>query len=334
MRQLLERGRTAKPALISINRASCRGMGRLNRAAMRIALTAIASLLLAACAIGTSEDDNDRFPTSSSYPAGTMERTEFVAGVAEGWRISALQTPERPDATWKVVIITGTPSWSEYWAPTIAGLPQTRELIVADRPGFRDSEPQDAVPDLVTQAEALAPMLEAREGQRVLLVGQSFGAPVATLMAERYADRVDAVVLMSAYFGDRGPTARRMIGAGQLFHGLLPRDLKNSISEVTAQTDQLPVVWAALRGLRQPIVFVHGDADTFVPLEADQRIAAEYGHTLVTVPAGDHFLNACCVPALLAAFEQAISEAEGQSAAQPPAAQPTDPDPAGGPSLR
>jgi pimeloyl-ACP methyl ester carboxylesterase len=281
---------------------------------------AVLALAASACAIGTAEDDNERFPTSSSYPPGTMERVEFIAGVPEGWRISALQTPERPDATWKVVIITGTPSWSEYWAPTIAGLPSTRELIVADRPGFRSSEPHDAVRDLATQADALAPMLEARDGQRVLLVGQSFGAPVATLIASRYADQVDAVVLVSAYFGDRGPTARRMFGAGRLLRGVLPRDLKNSITEVTAQTEQLPAVWSALRGLDQPIVFVHGDDDTFVPLEADQRIAAEYGHTLIRVSGGDHFLNACCVPALLAAFEQAIDEAEGREEAQPPSA--------------
>lgn len=301
---------------------------------MRTAFLILATLLLTACAIGTAEDDNDRFPTSSSYPPGTMERIEFTAGVPERWRISALQTPARADATWKVVIITGTPSWSEYWAPTIAALPQTREMIVADRPGFRSSEPQTAVRDLAKQADALAPMLERRPGQRVLLVGQSFGAPVATLMAQRYPDRVDAVVLVSAYFGDRGPTARRMFGAGRIFQAMLPRDLKNSISEVTAQTDQLPAVWTALRGLRQPIVFIHGDADTFVPLEADQRIAAEYGHTLITVPEGDHFLNACCVPALLGAFEQAISEAEGREAAQPPTTQPADPDPSGGPQIQ
>lgn len=301
---------------------------------MRVFLSIIAALALSACAIGTSEDENDRFPTSSAYPEGTMERVTFTAGVPEGWRISALRTPERADATWKVVIITGTPSWSEYWAPTIAGLPPTREMIVADRPGFRDSQPEDAVRDLAKQADALAPMLEARPGQRVLLVGQSFGAPLATLMAARYPDRVDAIVLVSAYFGDRGPTARRMFGAGRIFQGMLPRDLKNSIAEVTAQTDQLPAVWTALRGLQQPVVFIHGDADTFVPLEADQRIAAEYGHTLITVPGGDHFLNACCVPALLGAFEQAIAEAEGRESAQPPAMQAADPDPAGGPALR
>jgi pimeloyl-ACP methyl ester carboxylesterase len=292
------------------------------------------TLVLSACAIGTAEDDNDRFPTSSSYPAGTMERIDFTAGVPEGWRISALRTPERPDASWKVVIVTGTPSWSEYWAPTIAGLPDTREIIVADRPGFRTSEPEGAVRELAKQADALAPMLEARPGQRVLVVGQSFGAPVATLMAQRYPDRVDALVMVSPYFGDRGPTARRMIGVGRTFHGVLPRDMRNSITEVVAQTEQLPTVWSALQGLDQPIVFVHGDNDTFVPLEASRRIAAEYGHTLVTVPAGDHFLNACCVPALLAAFEQAIAEAEGREGAAPPAARSADPDPRGGSALQ
>ena len=291
-------------------------------------------LALTACSIGAAEDNNERFPTSSAYPPGTMERTEFTAGVPEGWRISALQTPARPDATWKVVIITGTPSWSEYWAPTIAGLPATREMIVADRPGFRGSEPETAVRELAKQAEALAPMLEAREGQRVLLVGQSFGAPVATLMAAQHPDQVDALVLVSAYFGDRGPTARRLFGAGRLAQGVLPRDLRNSVAEVTAQTEQLPVVWTAFQGLNQPIVFVHGDADTFVPLEADQRIAAEYGHAMVTVPGGDHFLNACCVPVLLATFEQAIAEAEGRAAPAAPPGPTNAPDPAGGPTLR
>jgi pimeloyl-ACP methyl ester carboxylesterase len=275
---------------------------------MRTLLLSFGLLVLAACAAAPAEDD--RFPTSSNYPPGTMERIDFTAGVPEHWRISALRTPERPAASWKVVIITGTPSWSEYWAPTLAGIPATREMIVADRPGFRTSEPEDAVRDLAKQADALAPMLDAHPGQRVLLVGQSFGAPVATLMAQRHPDKVDAIVLVSAYFGDRGPTARRMFGVGRLVHGMLPRDFRNSISEVSAQSAQLPAVWEALRGLHQPIVFVHGDADSFVPLAADQRIAAEYGHTFVTVPQGDHFLNACCVPALLSAFEQAIAEAE------------------------
>lgn len=288
---------------------------------MRTAMmAAFAALTCAACVNVETENSSQRFPISSDYPAGTMERISFVAPVADHWRISALTTPARPDATWKIVIITGTPSWSEYWAPTIAAAPANREVIVADRPGFAESEPQGAVRDLEAQAEALSPMLEARPGQRVLLIGQSFGAPIATLMAERYHDQVQALVLTSPYFGDRGPTARRMFGVGGLVRPVLPRDFRNAVTELQTQGPQLPDVWSALRTLDQPLVFIHGDNDTFVPLAASQRIASEYNHTLIEVPGGDHFLNACCVPALLGAVEQAIAEAEGRESADPPPA--------------
>ena len=274
-------------------------------------IAAAAALFLQGCAAGAEQQQGgERFPVSSDYPPGTMERTVFAAGVPEGWRISALQSPARPDAAWKIVIVTGTPSWSEYWAPTIAALPATREVIVADRPGFRDSEPRGAVRDLAKQADALSPMLEARPGQRVLLVGQSFGGPVALLMAQRYSEKVQAVLLMSAYFGNGGPTARRLIGAGSVFRPILARDFRNSITELSAQRAQLPGAYTALRALAQPVVFVHGDDDTFVPFSANQEIASEYGRPLITVPGGDHFLNACCVPALIAAMEDAIARAE------------------------
>jgi pimeloyl-ACP methyl ester carboxylesterase len=282
----------------------------------------IAALLLAslaaACSVAAEPSGGERFPVSSSYPPGTMERINFEAGVPEHWRISALRTPVRPNATWKIVIITGSPSWSEFWAPTIAALPANREIIVADRPGFALSEPQTPVREIAKQAEALSPMLEARPGQRVLVLGQSFGAPVATLMAQAHPDKVSALVLASSYFGDPGPTARRLLGVGRVVQPLLGRDLRNSISEVRAQNAQLPAVWDALRGLKQPLIFVHGDADTFVPIASAERIAADYHHTLIPVPGGDHFLNACCVPALLAAIEQAIAEAEGRESADPP----------------
>jgi pimeloyl-ACP methyl ester carboxylesterase len=274
-------------------------------------------LALAAACVATPEPQSGdkRFPVPADYPPGTMEETSFTAGVPEHWRISALRTPDRPDADWKIVIITGTPSWNAFWAPTVAAAPANREVIVANRPGFRDSEPEHAVRDLAKQADALAPMLDARPGQHVLLVGQSFGAPVATLMAERNPDKVDAVLMVSGFFGDLGPTGRRLFGVGRFARPFLSRDLKNSIAEVSAQRAQLPSVFEALGRLRQPVLFIHGDADTFVPLAADQRIADAHGDRLIVAPGGDHFLNACCVPALLDAMEQAITEAETREAA-------------------
>ena len=65
-----------------------------------------------------------------------VRRTSFLSGGGRGWRISALETPRETPAPWRIVVITGAPSWAEYWAETLAELPQDREMIVVDRPGY------------------------------------------------------------------------------------------------------------------------------------------------------------------------------------------------------
>jgi pimeloyl-ACP methyl ester carboxylesterase len=281
---------------------------------------ALFTLALNACA---GHEAQERFPTSRDYSAEVMRRVEHKAAGPAHWRLSSLQTPERTNASWRIVVITGTPSWSEYWAPTIARTPEGREMIVVDRPGFAQSEPREAVADIATQAEALAPLLDGPSGRRIVLVGQSFGAPIATLMAAQHPDRVRALVLTSSFFGERGPTARRLFAVGRVLRPILPRDLRNSVAEVSAQAEQLLPARAALSSLDIPVVFLHGDRDTFVPIEAARRLAAEHNRTLITAAGGDHFLNACCADAVLGAIERAISEAESRgTAAQPPTALP------------
>ncbi len=276
--------------------------------------SAVIFVVFAAAALAVAGRSEENGPAKNSA-ANRIEQTTFTAGVPQGWRLSASRTPSRADAEWRIVVVTGTPSVSRYWRRTLASASETRELIVVDRPGFGRSEPRHAVPDLVTQADALAPTIAARPGQHVLLVGQSYGAPVAAIMAHRYADRVDAVVLVSAFFGEQGPAARRLLGIGRSVRPLLSRDLNNSITEISAQNSQLPAAFAALDRLRQPVVFVHGRDDTYVPIAAAQRLSRNFDRPLVEVPAGDHFLQYCCVADLLAAFEQAIAEADRRKSA-------------------
>lgn len=273
-------------------------------------LAIAAAFALASCAMKSDEDK--RFPTSKDFPATMMGRSSFTAGGALGWRISSLSTPSR-DAPWRVVVITGTPSWSEYWAPTLAKLPETREMIVADRPGFGQSEPQEAVPIIAQQAAALAPMLDGPPGQKVVLIGQSYGAPIASLIASERPDKVRALVLMSGFFGTPGSTAKRLMGLGAVAGPLLPRDLKNALAEVRGQQKQLPNIRKALSELQIPVIVLHGAKDTFVPPEAARALAASVNARYVEVPIGDHFLNACCVTDVLGAVETAIAASEAGS---------------------
>src|SRR5215471_5424463 len=106
-------------------------------------------------------------PTSANFPDTVIRRTSFMAGGGHGWRISALETPRETPPPWKIVVITGAPSWAEYWAETMAELRGDRQMVVVDRPGYAGSEPVHPVTDIRLQAEALAPILDVPRGQKV-----------------------------------------------------------------------------------------------------------------------------------------------------------------------
>jgi pimeloyl-ACP methyl ester carboxylesterase len=249
-------------------------------------------------------------PTSADYPDHQVRRTSFEAGGGHGWRISALVTPREAPAPWKIVVITGAPSWAEYWAEFMAELPQDREMIVVDRPGYAASEPMHPVTDIRVQAQALAPVLTAARGQRVMLVGQSYGAAIASLMADANPAQVESLVLLSGFFGEPGPTARWLIEVGSKTLKIIPRDLRHAVIEASGQKPQLAHAKQALRRLTIPIHMIHGDQDDFAPIEAAERLAAETVTRrpirFIRTAGANHFLNDGPAEQLLAALESCI----------------------------
>jgi pimeloyl-ACP methyl ester carboxylesterase len=248
-----------------------------------------------ACLESTAQGRTEHRPTSADFPDSVVRRVTFTAGGGLGWKLSALTTPRPSPTPWKVVVITGTPSWAEYWAPVMAALPPDREMVVVDRPGFAGSEPLTAVPDLTVQAAALSPVLQAAPGQRVLLVGQSYGAAIAALMAAGRPKTLGGLVLLSAYLGELGPTARWLVGLGSHASTVAPRDLRNAIAEVTLQRNQVEVMRRELPKVLVPIHFVHGELDDFAPIGAVRKMTSEIRARrpiqLTSVADANHFLN-------------------------------------------
>jgi pimeloyl-ACP methyl ester carboxylesterase len=263
-----------------------------------------------ACLDAAIRHRTEHVPTDLIYPESVVRRTSFIAGGGLGWRIAALETPRATPAPWKIVVITGAPSWAEYWSPVLAALPLDREMIVVSRPGFGGSEPTICVGDIRIQAQALSPALDVAPGQKILLVGQSYGAAIATLMAELRPHAVSGVVLLSSFLGEAGPTARWLVETGSRVLTLIPRDLRNAVLEVSNQAVQLGHMRAALRRITVPVHVLHGDRDDFAPIALAEQLArdgrARRPIRFQVVPGADHFMTDGPVDELVACLEACI----------------------------
>jgi pimeloyl-ACP methyl ester carboxylesterase len=264
-----------------------------------------------ACLDAALRHRDEHVPTELIYPESVVRRTSFIAGGGLGWRIAALETPRETPAPWKIIVITGAPSWAEYWTPVLAALPPDREMMVVSRPGFGGSEPAICVGDIRIQAQALAPALDtAAPGQKILLVGQSYGAAIATLMAELRPNKVAGVVLLSSFLGEAGPTARWLVETGAKVLPFIPRDLRHAVMEVSNQASQLHHMRAALKRLHVPVHVLHGDKDDFAPIELAETLARETRARrpirFQVVPGADHFLTDGPVDELVAYLEACI----------------------------
>ena len=91
----------------------------------------------------------DKKPLSLFYPEDQVRRVTSSTRVSDlGWKLTAVETPRDKPAPYRFVVIAGSPSWSEYWAEFLSNLPQDREMIVVDRPGFGASGPKTPVHDI------------------------------------------------------------------------------------------------------------------------------------------------------------------------------------------
>ena len=250
-----------------------------------------------------------------------VRRIAFTAGGGLGWSLSALITPRAEPCPLKIVVVPGAPSWSEYWAPVLAALPADREMVVVDRPGFAASEPAACVPDIRMQAAALAPLLEAAPGQKILLVGQSYGAAIATVMAAEHPKSLAGVVLLSSYLGQPGPTARWLVDLGSRVLTLIPArpaqrhpggQQPGRPARPHARGAAPPERAGARHPRRRRRLRAHRTGR-----EAGEELRTRAPIRFVRVPGANHFLNDGPVDVLMGAWNAASRSRRRRSSCRP-----------------
>ena len=176
-------------------------------------------------------------------------------------------------------------SW-RYWMPTMDNLSDRFRTYAFDLWGFGDSDRNPERYDLNAYVTQLDRFMEELGVMKASLVGHSMGAAVAVMFAERYPDRVDRIMAVSAPLAS-GSISKRLIATGgsALIDRMLGRRALVDYQEVeqeATKTDPTAVLSTA-RALDQlnlldvldslettPMLLVYGNKDSFItPLTTD-----------------------------------------------------------------
>jgi pimeloyl-ACP methyl ester carboxylesterase len=198
-----------------------------------------------------------------------------------------------------VIFIHGTPAQAGIWHAQFAKPFPAANLVAIDRPGFGNSTPALKRPGLEHQADVLAALFTNTPPHGTILVGHSYGGPVALLAALKHPDQISGVVLIG---GSVDPAQEKTVLAQRIadwpvFAWLLPRSLRQCNRELLTLRADLLKLQELIPTLRAPVVMLHGGRDRQVPVAnvawlEHELASAGKGHLFTTLvyPDYSHFI--------------------------------------------
>lgn len=209
--------------------------------------------------------------------------------------VEVADDPKRP----LVVFVHGSPGdwrgWSEYLLDK--DLKSSANMIAVDRLGFGGSDRGHFEPSLVVQAKAIAPLLEkVPSGQRVVVVGHSYGGPLAARLAMDYGDKVTDLVILA---GSIDPSQERTawyqyVAEWPPVSWLLPKEILVANREIMALKGELTDMSPLWSKITQRVSVIQGDQDNLVPPEnadfAERVLTHTSALSMVRIEKMNHFL--------------------------------------------
>lgn len=243
--------------------------------------------------------------------AGDLQRGRVYPAGA-GFPVSYLTAGD--PAARPIVFVHGSPSSAAEWGGFMGDVPEGLRYIAVDRPGFGDSGPEGAVPELARQAAVLAPFLRGRDRRKAVLVGYSYGGPVVLRAAIDNPERVGGIMLIggAADPGQEDVHPLQRLVAKEILAQLLPRHIDNSNVEIMALKSELENMAAELEALAIPVTIVHGLRDGLVPPQnvayLQRRLRQALPLRITLVEDADHFLPWSHLDTLKAALAQLVRD--------------------------
>lgn len=185
------------------------------------------------------------------------------AALPDGRKLSYLQGAAAPEGAPRVLLVHGAPADSSSWNRVLrdkAGALDGLDVLAVDRLGYGNSEP-GTEPSLQEHAASLAPLLAPGS----VLVGHSYGGPVALRAAAEYPDRVGGVVLVAGACDANMNDAQWARRAADAASFAIPETWAVANRELLALTDENDQMRELLARVTCPVVIIHGEWDPVCP---------------------------------------------------------------------
>lgn len=157
------------------------------------------------------------------------------------------------------------------------------KIMSVDRPGFGFSDDGGAETSLKNQAEALFPILKAQK-EPVILVGHSYGGPVAVQLAIDYPKYIKGIVLVAASVSpDLEPSNwYRYLLKYTPIRWAMPAFLRSSNDELLPLKEELVKMEPDWNKIKCEAVIIQGDKDVLVPAANAQFAKQKLSHVRTT----------------------------------------------------
>jgi len=171
-------------------------------------------------------------------------------------------------ARWNIIFIHGTPGDATTFRQQFLNPFPGANIIALDRPGFVGSKPDLRRPSLEDQANAIGAVLTNIPPLKTILVGHSYGGPVALLAALKFTNQVAGAVLIG---GSVDPAQEHImwiqhVGDWPILSWTLPRSLRQCNRELLTLRGDLIRLQTQLATLTVPVLMLHGVKDQLVPV--------------------------------------------------------------------
>jgi uncharacterized protein len=187
---------------------------------------------------------------------------------ARGRKVRYIGVGDNPEAT--ILFIHGAPSSMSYWKAYLADsvLLSRATMYAVDRPGYGYSGLADPLPDISVQAGIIKLILDSlhRVHRPVIVVGVSYGAPIAARLTMDYPELVDGLIVIAPPLG---PGREEYfwfthLVESPLVRWVVPRMLQTANREKIYHKEELTKMLPLWGRIRVPVMYLQGQEDRLV----------------------------------------------------------------------